>query len=462
MALPALAAVYLLGAPLRWWKRLLHLAAATVVLLAVSFAWVAAVDLTPASQRPFVGSSPNNTVLGLILGHNGLSRLGLGNLTQTVIGTMQGTPPQNPVGQPPIGGDQPGQPQPGGQPNQPQPGGQPNQPQPGNQRANEVGFAGPLRLFTQPLAQETGWLLPLALLGIPLGALAAGWKWPLSERHLSLLLWALWLLPMMAYFSFTTGIWHTYYLIMLGPALAALAGIALWAAGKVVEKFYWPGLALLLALAAGTLAFQAFILANYPAYLAAVMAAAALAALAGLVLLALRRVGVQAAGWSLLCLGLLIAPLVFSFLTSFNAHPDTGLPNAGPDTSGRASAPGGIPLSGGQDRRLLDYLLANTPADGYLAAATSSHEAAPFILATGRGVLTFGGFNGGDNVVSVEKLAGLVREGKLRFIFASQNLDNQKPQLARWVKQNCTLARQPGGAQFPGTPAGTLFDCARR
>ena len=39
MPLPALYALYLLGAPHAWWKRILHLAGATVLLLAVSLSW---------------------------------------------------------------------------------------------------------------------------------------------------------------------------------------------------------------------------------------------------------------------------------------------------------------------------------------------------------------------------------------------------------------------------------------
>jgi len=94
----------------------------------------------------------------------------------------------------------------------------------GNKRAMEVGEAGALRLVTEPLVTEAGWLLPLALMGLPLVLVAVGWQWPLGEKHLGLLLWAGWLLPELLYFSFTTGLFHSYYLIMLGPPLAALVG----------------------------------------------------------------------------------------------------------------------------------------------------------------------------------------------------------------------------------------------
>ncbi len=42
-----------------------HLLIAGAVCAALSLAWMVAVDLTPASQRPFVGSTTDNSELGL-------------------------------------------------------------------------------------------------------------------------------------------------------------------------------------------------------------------------------------------------------------------------------------------------------------------------------------------------------------------------------------------------------------
>lgn len=55
MVLPALYALYFLGVPHNWWKRITHLALATAFLLAVFISWVVAVDLTPVENRPYVG-----------------------------------------------------------------------------------------------------------------------------------------------------------------------------------------------------------------------------------------------------------------------------------------------------------------------------------------------------------------------------------------------------------------------
>jgi len=318
MALPAFYTVYLLGARTAWWKRMLQLGAATVVLLVVSFAWVAAVDLTPADQRPFIGSSENNTVLELIIGHNGLSRLGLsdsGPRDDSRPGDGGPNPPQ-------AGSHTPGQnsgPGAGQGDRQPPPEAieacdgfsagdactvellnrdvegicrsvgddqlvcvpqalnaqaatrpsPPNNPSAGTGRGingGETGSAGVLRLFQEPLVTEMSWLLPLVILGLPLMLVATGWSWPLNGRHNSLILWVGWLLPAMAYFSFTTGLFHRYYLIMLGPPLAALVGIAFWAVAQLWKENHWVGWLTLVFLSGLTVVFDLFTIRTYPDY----------------------------------------------------------------------------------------------------------------------------------------------------------------------------------------------------
>src|SRR5438067_10159131 len=75
LVVPAYGLLYLLAAPHRLRKRIGHLALAGVLLLVVSLSWVVAVDLTPASQRPYVGSTQDNSELSLALGYNGIQRL---------------------------------------------------------------------------------------------------------------------------------------------------------------------------------------------------------------------------------------------------------------------------------------------------------------------------------------------------------------------------------------------------
>ena len=76
LVVPGIAAGYLWCAPGSLRRRLGQLLVAGVVCGVLSLAWIVAVDLTPASQRPFVGSSTDNSELGLTFGYNGFGRIG--------------------------------------------------------------------------------------------------------------------------------------------------------------------------------------------------------------------------------------------------------------------------------------------------------------------------------------------------------------------------------------------------
>ncbi|MFB7075527.1 ArnT family glycosyltransferase, partial [Streptomyces sp. NPDC056290] len=75
LILPALALVHGICAPVRLRKRLVQLALATAALVASGGWWVAVVELWPASSRPYVGGSQDNSFLELTFGYNGLGRL---------------------------------------------------------------------------------------------------------------------------------------------------------------------------------------------------------------------------------------------------------------------------------------------------------------------------------------------------------------------------------------------------
>lgn len=475
MVLPALSALYFFGAKHSWGKRILHLGLAAGLMLAVSLAWVFIVDATPADRRPFVGSSTNNTVLDLIAGHNGLRRL-LGG----------------PGSEPKAADPQPGSGTTGWQPALGRPG-QPPQPPAGFTQANrpggpnEVGTAGPLRLFTEPLAAQAAWLLPLALLGSALTLRVLGRPWPLTSltgKHLALLLWLGWLVPMLLYFSLTSGLWHTYYLIMLGPALAALIGATVWTLDVIASRpvlavkqsllvegiastgehrlaTTWKfGLGLVALLTGITLAFEIFILSTYPAYFAPTSLLMVVLWLAGLTLF-----WVRPQTWALVILlaSLLVGPLLWSGLTTLT-NTEANLPKAGPQVGPPQGTATGS-LSPAQ-QTLLAYLLANTAPGSYLVATLDAHSAAPLILATGRPVLTLGGFNGNDEVVTLAELQEMIASGDLRYVLDDGNL-NRKTEIFQWVSRSCQVVELPGatGRAQPVRPGAqsvqTLYFCGR-
>jgi 4-amino-4-deoxy-L-arabinose transferase-like glycosyltransferase len=265
LILPALALVYLLGAPLRWRTRLLHLVLAGVVMLVISLAWVVAVDLTPASERPYVGSSQTNSEMELAFGYNGIQRL-TGALFNrggpASSATTSGfTFPTGAAGNGPGGAGENGQPS----------------------------F---FRLLNEQLGPQVSWLLPLALLGFLAAALTsrgtapvsetepggglAGWarrlrfdpearkQAHLNQQQQSLTLWGMWVLTQGVFFS-VAGFFHTYYLSMLAPGIAALVGIGAVALWRAFRQGGWLGWLLPITLVV-TAVTQVYLLANYPDY----------------------------------------------------------------------------------------------------------------------------------------------------------------------------------------------------
>ena len=103
LPLPAFFALYFFGAKVGWRRKILSLVLASVLLGTVSLSWSAVVDLVPASQRPYVGSSSNNSEMDLIFGYNGAKRI-FGKLTglrSRILNTLRGgalapgSPPEN-------------------------------------------------------------------------------------------------------------------------------------------------------------------------------------------------------------------------------------------------------------------------------------------------------------------------------------------------------------------------------
>ena len=501
MVLPALYLLYWLGSRQKWGQRLLHLGLATLVLVAVSLSWTLIVDATPASERPYIGSSTNNSVMELIVGHNGIERLtqNMGNGRQNdgaAPGNFNpGTDASGPQGlgegpfsqegmQAPSGNQPQGNPHSAGQPpstdnnlppqgnreegtrpdfsgNGPM-GGSGGQMNPGGMQ-NSTGRAGLVRLFTQPLASQASWLLPLALVTLVLFSLLAKRASAQHEHWLGLFFWAAWLLPMAGYFTFTTGLWHTYYLIMLGPGIAALSGISVWLMLKLKDPA--PTTAkILLTLSSGlTIAFAMFVILSASASLKTLAYV-----LPALWLITTLLFWWRPRQWSLLAvsLTLLVAPMAWAILTTLNPNPDTNLPSAEPaatlSATGRLS---GNNPSTTVNTTLLEYLLENTQENQYLLATQSSHEASPYILATGRPVLTFGGFTGQDNVIDADQLADLVNSGKVRFVLQSSETSSDSG-INNWVKNNCTVVQLDADATTNsftknGPQNGTLYDCQK-
>jgi 4-amino-4-deoxy-L-arabinose transferase-like glycosyltransferase len=445
LPLPAFYALYFLGSKEGVWRKLVRLSLATVVLLAISLSWALAVDLTPANQRPFVGSSGDNSELSLITGYNGINRLlGMrGNRGGPFGGGFR-------TGQPPFPGGQAGpQPFPGARG-----GGQPftggtRQPNFQNRRTgfglNGAGFgfgqtgrAGPLRLFIPPLSKEASWLLPFGLFGLLLLAVRTRLKFPLTPKHQAVVLWGGWLFTAGIFFSIA-GFFHEYYLSTMAPPLAALVGIGIMELWGLREKHPWLTAALLFVSAVSTLALQYITIRAFVQTISwQFLVAAVLAAGAGLSFIAaLRRSPRTAsAGFTFVLAAMLITPGIWSALTNQNVNENQSLPSA---YSGRSTLQ--FNRSGLQiNPALLNFLNANTQNSTYLMAVPSSMQGADYVIATGRPVLYMGGFMGQDPVVNSQDLARLVANKQLRYIYwdaRGRGFGSTQADISSWVTGQC-------------------------
>jgi 4-amino-4-deoxy-L-arabinose transferase-like glycosyltransferase len=473
MVLPAIYFVYLLSPAGRIRKKLSHLLVATAVLLVISLTWAVIVDLTPADQRPYVGSSQTNSVIELALGYNGIQRVvpggspigsgmpfGSNNVSPAgTIGTF--SPPgttfnrTSGAGMP---GEMPlsaGDGAPGGMGG---PGG-------------EGGAAGIFRMFNVQMAGQISWLLPLAILGFftALAMLLKSGDEGTGDKMRSLLFWGMWMLPMLAYFSIA-GFFHRYYLVMLAPSIAALCGIGLtemWKAckGKGLRSMILP-LSLVV-----TALIQAYIALNYPEWRTWLVPIICSVSITSAVVLAFAKLDTTALFKGIVrplaicaCTVLLIAPALWS-LTPIIYHTETMIPYAGPELntgmfrmSINMSMPGtgaGMPPMGGGMGEMISpgltqYLIDHMQNETYLVAVPNANMAAGIILETGRPVMAIGGFLGSDPILTVDRLKKMVADGEVRYFMTMG-----EPDFASALATDGASNSSDNGTSNMSSPVGT-------
>jgi 4-amino-4-deoxy-L-arabinose transferase-like glycosyltransferase len=209
---PAFALAYLVAAPVPVWRRVRQLLAAALAIVVSAGWWIAAVLLTPAADRPYIGGSTDNNPLELAFGYNGLGRLfgGDGNLS----GGGGGGPSGSSFG----------------------------------------GTAGLQRLFSGEFGLEISWLLPAAVVLLA-GAIWVTWRGPRTDSaRASLIIFGGWLLSTGVTFAYMQGTIHPYYTVALAPAIGALVGIGsvlVWRHRLVAARAAYAVLALTVVVTGG-------------------------------------------------------------------------------------------------------------------------------------------------------------------------------------------------------------------
>jgi 4-amino-4-deoxy-L-arabinose transferase-like glycosyltransferase len=426
LVVPALALAWLWFAPRGRVAALRQLLAGGAAMVVVGGAWPLLVALTPASSRPWISGTSDNSILSLILNYNGLGRLD---------GQLGG--PQV------LGGGNGGGPGGGGG---------------GGGGGLFGGASGPLRLLNEALGGQAGWLLGFAV--VSLVALAIATRLRRSDPRTGWLVatGGTFVVTAVA-FSEAKGIFHPYYVAQLAPFTAALIGAG---TAWFLTSRRSAGVLAAAAVVAGVIT-ELVVLHDNPGQLAWLPAVLiAVGAVTAVALIAVRAPAVRAAVLAAALGLLLLAPASWAVQTLGHSTNGT-FPAGGPASAGMAGggrfgggpgggAPGGsrqfgAPPSaggfggttgsttgrggpgaggmgggfGGDSAGLTQALSYVRQHGGGTIAVSSQQGAATSIITSDASVAGIGGFSGRESEVNAQWLAEMVRSGRIRWVVASDS-----------------------------------------
>jgi 4-amino-4-deoxy-L-arabinose transferase-like glycosyltransferase len=431
LVMPGVMAAYLLAGPAGWARRIRDVVVASVAFAVVAGAWIVLVDWTPATSRPYVALSSNNTAQSLVFGAHGF-----GVLT----GNESFGPGVN------IGGSGltamlarlPGL---GGTP-------------------------GVARLFNAQIGDQVMWLAVPAALALVAGVVLAARRRLSRSETASVVIWGVWLLIGYVVFANIHGVFHDYYVSAIAPPLAALvgAGVAMARRSPV-----W-GVAGLLVAIGGTAAIETVFLGRVFAYpwLRPVVPIGLGIVGAALVVVCVTKPplgrGLLPAVIVSALVVALIAPTLWSMWAVRNGEV-AAYASAGPplrDAQRGGGSTGGLPFPGtdgsGLGRSELEWLQGQPPGPRWIVAVPSVLTAEGPIVA-GYSVMPMAGFYGTDPAMTQSRLATLVANHELRFIDTGGFTLADPHQIDQLVAEACVHVDP---ALWHGTGTGTLYDCAGR
>lgn len=401
LVIPPIAVTYAIAGPVRIGKRLAQLAASAAAAVVSAGWWIIAVELWPPGSRPWIGGSPDNSILELTLGYNGLGRIN-GNETGSASGPREG-----------MYGF-------------------------GGHFGSEPGIG---RLFQPALGGQIAWLLPTALLLAVLGIVLLRKNSRSDARRAVLIVFGVWVLTTGIVFSYMQGIFHPYYSMALTPAVAALVGAGSVLGWQEREK-PWVR-ACLAALLVLTAAMVWLLLGRSPEFQPWLRWVIVTLAVLGLIGLAVRRYPKAVVAAALIVA--LAGPVAYSVQTIATPH-SGALPSAGPEVKGdgfpgfpdaqfpdmperkhrpefEAGSKRGGSLLDGSDPGPNIVAALNDNADRYtwVAAAIGSNQASGYQLATRRPVMPIGGFNGTDPSPTLAQFQQYVADGQIHYFIAGNH-----------------------------------------
>jgi 4-amino-4-deoxy-L-arabinose transferase-like glycosyltransferase len=483
LVVPGIALGYLVCAPRSLPRRVAQLLVAGLVMLAVSFAWIALVELTPASKRPYVGSSTNNTELGLTFEYNGLGRVegqtGGPDSVEVKPGAYVPAARQRAVDAaarahpaPPPAPSQQVLLRPAAKPAPaPKITGREKDPIPFGEEPK------PLRLFGKGLGDQAGWMLPFALFGL-FGLLAVVALALLERRRSGPLKAALalsrrdprlatalvlggWFIVEAAVLSLSKGIVHPYYVSALAPGTGAMAGAGIaafveLARGRTTHRIVGIALA---ACALATTVLVQVVLMHREHYMTSFVPVLAIGtAVAFMALIALRKLA--APGLALAFVLALVVPTAYA-RTTWLAPVEGTFAAAGPKAFAGTGGYGVNDHDLAIDRALLDYVSTHGPGTRWALLTVASDTGSPLML-LGLDVGALGGYSGTDPAVNEQQLAHMVAGHEARYVLLGGEYSLRGGNRATKAVLSACKELAPSVWKSPvGYPYGlVLFDCA--
>jgi 4-amino-4-deoxy-L-arabinose transferase-like glycosyltransferase len=487
LVVPGIAIAYLVCAPGTLTRRTAQLLVAGVVMAVVSFAWIGFVELTPASKRPYVGSSTNNSELGLTFEYNGVGRVegqeGGPNHVAVRPGAYVPAARERQVDNAALAKAEAHSPKtaPHAVVRKPAPRAPPP-PAPKTSTGRErlpIPFGGPprpFRLFGVGLGDQAGWMLPFALFGlfgVALLVLLDRRSAPAREgspstasrrrdpRLATTLVLGGWFVVEAAVLSLSKGIVHPYYVSALEPGTAAMAGAGAVAFVTLArgQRRGWS-LVLMASAVVATVVAQVVLMhrEHYMLWFIPVLVVGAAAGVGAF--LALRRLAAPAVAVTFLLL--LVTPAAYATST-WLAPVEGTFPVAGPRHLAGSGGYGVDQRDLGIDRALADYVSGHHPGSRWALLTVASDTAAPLML-SGLDAGALGGYSGADPVLDGPGLARLVARGEARYVLLGGEYSLRGGNRATKAVLHACTELTPSAWRSPvGYPFGlVLFDCAGR
>ena len=413
IVLPALWLLYLLVAVGSWRQRLLRIGAVSVVAAVMSLSWMAAVMLVPASSRPYVDGSENNSVFQQVFVYNGFGRVDQASPNQLLsqsIGLRIPPPP------PP----------------------------------------GWKRLLTGSLGRDTGWLLPALLISLVAGLIATRRKPRVDPLRANFILWGTWLLALAGTFSVSSSL-NPYYVAALSPAIAGLiAGGSLLAWRKRHSTVVRAVIGATLVVSVG---YAAWLLpeagTGVPGWLVPGLVLLTITSVVGLVFSSRPAAVSRLNLWSLAAAlaAILLVPAVASASMVSNRLGPFDTPFQPVVVTDAVHAFFGVTASAATLLPQLEQARRGAP---FLMATQTSALAAPFIFDSGQEVLPIGGFTGTNPEPSLPAIKSMVREGRFHLVLQSPSTTD--PRLT-WIARHCISVPQPTGTSIPVPNRYAIYYC---